>query len=109
MLPHVLLKADLLLDGSGGAPLHNAAVRIDSERITAVGSAEQFGETTDDLLDLGKACLLPGLIEMHGHLRLSHLEPEPSQQINDDEASYIVKAAEHLRVNLHSGVTTMRC
>jgi imidazolonepropionase-like amidohydrolase len=109
ILPQVLLKATRLLDGTGGAPLHNAGLQVDGEHITAVGAAGDFAPEQDTTVDLGDATLLPGLIDMHGHLRLSHLEPEPRLQVDDPEQRYIEKATEHLRINLLSGVTTMRC
>jgi imidazolonepropionase-like amidohydrolase len=63
----VAVKAARLIDGKGGAPLSNAVVLIDGEKITAVGSglAIPAGAT---VIDLGSATLLPGLIDAHVHL-----------------------------------------
>ncbi|MBV9174650.1 MAG: amidohydrolase family protein [Chloroflexi bacterium] len=105
----MLLKATRLLDGTGGAAVHQAAVRVEGERISAVGIVDDFDTRAEETTDLGEATLLPGLIDMHGHLRLSHLEPEPQQQIKDDPSRYIDKSAENLRASLLGGVTTMRC
>lgn len=108
----MLLKAAMLLDGTGRPAVHAAAVRTRGERITAVGRAADVAthaESPDDVLDLGDACLLPGLIDMHGHLRLDHRAPEPAQQVHDPEPSYLAHAIENLRTDLRSGVTTVRC
>jgi hypothetical protein len=35
-----VVKASLLIDGMGGAPLRNAVVIVEHERITAVGVAD---------------------------------------------------------------------
>lgn len=105
----MLLKADLLLDGTGTPPLHNAAVRVDGERISAIGTMDEFVASDEDIVELERTCLLPGLIDMHGHLRLSHLEPRPDRQVKEADAPYLERAAENLRISLVSGVTTMRC
>jgi imidazolonepropionase-like amidohydrolase len=60
------------------------------------------------MVDLGRLCLLPGLIDMHGHLRLSGLEPDPHAQVRDGVVPYVVHAIRHLQAQLWSGVTTVR-
>jgi len=106
----MLLKAALLLDGTDRPAVHDAALDVGPDgRIVAVGRAADVAGARADVLDLGPACLLPGLIDLHGHLRLSHLEPEPAKQVHDSEPTYVARAIEHLQTNLTSGVTTMRC
>jgi len=106
----MLLKAARLLDGTDRPAVHDAAIDVGPDgRIAAVGHAADFAGDRPDVLDLGQACLLPGLIDLHGHLRLSHLEPAPAEQVHDPEPAYVAKASEHLRTNLASGTTTMRC
>jgi imidazolonepropionase-like amidohydrolase len=61
------------------------------------------------VVDLGRRWLMPGMIDMHNHLRLSHLLPDPADQVHDEPVSYTLHAMHHLGKNLRSGVTTMRC
>jgi imidazolonepropionase-like amidohydrolase len=105
----VLVRAGMLLDGRGGVALRDAAVRVEGGRIAAVARRAELaprpGETT---IDLDGQCLLPGLIDMHGHLRLSGLEPDAPAQVRDGVVPYVVHASRHLHAQLRSGVTTVR-
>ncbi len=53
-----------VVDGTG-APARNAAVRIEGERIVAVGPVEPRG--TDDIVDANGLVLAPGFIDTHSH------------------------------------------
>jgi len=108
-MPPCLLRAAMLLDGGGGPLLREAAVRIEDGRIAAVGRAADVSrQPADRVVDLGGRCLLPGLVDMHAHLRLSGLEPDPHAQVRDPVVPYVVRAAHHLAAQLQSGVTTVR-
>jgi imidazolonepropionase-like amidohydrolase len=104
-----LLRAALLHDGTGGPPLRDGAVLVEGERIAAVGRAADLPAPPGArVVDLGRRSLLPGLIDMHGHLRLSAFEPDAPAQVRDDEPSYRSRARGHLAAQLRSGVTTVR-
>jgi imidazolonepropionase-like amidohydrolase len=77
-----------LIDGSGSAPLPDANVVIEDGRFTRVGPAPQTPIPDGaDVIDGRGKFIIPGLVEMHGHIQ----EPE----------------REHLPLYIAAGVTTV--
>ena len=62
-----IIRAARLIDGHGGTPLEPAMVRIEGERIAAVGRSLPVPSGAS-VIDLGTATLLPGMIDLHTHL-----------------------------------------
>jgi imidazolonepropionase-like amidohydrolase len=105
----VLITAHRLFDGSGPSPLLEAAVLVRGDRIQWVGPApEAPAEPGEDRLDLGDVTLLPGLVDMHNHLRIHHAEGDLPAQMRDPEVPYVLRGLGNLETNLRSGVTTMK-
>jgi len=105
--PIVIVRAARLIDGLGGAPLEPAVVRIDGERITAVGSSLPVPSGAR-VIDLGAATLLPGLIDLHTHLtgrRGVHWEDALVKTTPGHDALW---GARNARVTLTAGFTTCR-
>lgn len=67
-----LIRNGTLIDGSGGAPVANAAVLIEDNHIRAVGAANSLALPNADLADIDAqgGCILPGFIDTHVHLTL---------------------------------------
>ena len=63
----VALKAARLIDGTGAAPMTNAVVLIEGDRITAVGSGLAIPKGYE-VVDLGMQTLMPGFIDCHTHV-----------------------------------------
>ena len=64
----MLLRAEWVIPISS-PPLRDGAVLVDGPVISAVGSFEELRrEAGDDILDLGEAILLPGLVDAHSHI-----------------------------------------
>ncbi|MFN0178013.1 MAG: amidohydrolase family protein [Gemmatimonadales bacterium] len=58
-----------LIDGTGRAPITGAAVLVEGDRIRAVGTRGQFRDVAQArTIDATGRFLIPGLIEMHGHV-----------------------------------------
>ena len=121
-----LVKAGRLLDPRTGTVRAPAAVLIENGTITEVGgpSALQRDAPSDaDVLDLGTAMLLPGLIDTHTHLLLDVVVP-PEAEINrrfngtfapglllaiaDSPTKRVLLGAQLAREDLESGFTTVR-
>ena len=64
---NLVLLAGQLLDGNGGAKT-DVAVRIEGERIAAIGARSDDTLTTDaTVIDLSGSTLMPGMIDAHMH------------------------------------------
>lgn len=94
-----------------GDAIHNGwAVRVRGDRIDAVGPAATIAGTSDRVIDLSGATLLPGLIEAHSHVLL-HPYNETSwsdQVLRESLGVRTARAVNHLRVTLYAGFTTIR-
>jgi imidazolonepropionase-like amidohydrolase len=102
-----IVKAARLIDGRGGAPLAPAMVRIEGERIAAVGSTLVTPQGAR-VIDLGAATLLPGLIDLHTHLtgqRSVHWEDVLTKTTPGHDALW---GARNALVTLRAGFTTVR-
>ncbi|GAB6038055.1 amidohydrolase family protein [Fundidesulfovibrio butyratiphilus] len=77
--PAYVLRAARLLSMEPGRPvLEDAAVAVVDDRIVEVGSWPGLrGRHRGPVEDLGQVALLPGLVNAHTHLELSHLSPPP--------------------------------
>lgn len=56
-----------------GQPLRDGRVAVEDGRIAWVGGSRERGAPTGPVRDLGPGVLLPGLVNAHCHLELSHL------------------------------------
>jgi len=107
----VLLKAQRLLDGSGGPPVEKAALLIEDSRIMAVGRQEDVnvaGGADVAEFDYGDATILPGLVDAHTHLVApgNGTPGDDLAQAGDDVL--LMQAARNARAALLAGVTTLR-
>ena len=123
-VPFILVKAGRLLDPRTGNVLAPAAVLIEGDRIKQVGPPSQMhAPVGTTIIDLGKATLLPGLIDSHTHLFLDVIVPpeaEIRRHSNGEFAPGLLLAivespskraligAQLAREDLDSGITTVR-
>ena len=97
------LRAARLFDGFGF--VDRATVLVDGDAVVAVG--EQLPETLD-VLDLGDATLLPGLVDCHQHLVFNGRGTLEDQVTGIDDAALIERARGNARLAVMGGVTTVR-
>ncbi len=106
-----LILAQLLVDGTGGDTRAQQAVLVDDGRITAVGPAAEIqGHAAPDaeVLDLGSACLAPGLIDGHTHLSLAGDGSDYVEMFSKTDEMMVLIGAQNLRRHLKAGITTIR-
>ena len=104
----VALEAERLIDGRGGAPVENAVVVIEGERITAAGPAAQI-KIPDGAkrISAGARTLLPGLIDAHVHLK-GWRSSNPNDVLITPLPLAALRAAADCRRLLYAGFTTVR-
>jgi imidazolonepropionase-like amidohydrolase len=102
-----IVKAGRLVDGRGGTPLAPAMVRVEGERIVAVGRRLDV-PTGAAVLDLGPATLLPGLIDLHTHLTDRFGVNWEEALVTTTPAQAALWGARNARVTLLAGFTTCR-
>ena len=101
------LRAAWLFDGTGSALIPDPLVVIDGGTIVAVGSGAPAPDGAD-VIDLGRAALLPGLVDTHVHLAFdASADPIAALAARSDEETIaaMIRAGQ---AALRGGVTTVR-
>src|SRR5919199_2706499 len=109
-MPDLVLNDVALFDGTGAAPRPGLRVELAGGRIARVAPALPPGAAPAGarLIPLDGATLLPGLIDLHVHLVWDG-GPDPAATNAADGAHLTaIKAVEHARRTLQSGITTVR-
>ena len=103
----VAVKAARLIDGLGGAPISNAVVLIENDRISAVGAGLSVPPGAQ-VIDLGAATVLPGFIDCH-----THVTGQPGDNFYEDlfkrsPIDEAITAHIYAKRTLEAGFTTIR-
>lgn len=103
------IRAGTLIDGTGAAPVRNAVILIQGDRITAVGANVQV-PTGATVIDLSGATVLPGFIDAHVHLT-GHTIGDGDWQhsgLTEMPSQLALLGAAHAQQTLEAGFTTVR-
>ncbi len=91
------------------APIEDAAVVVEGDRIAAVGAARELAAPSGArVLEYPGATLLPGLVDGHVHLMYRTGESIFEHARAFDDHALLVRSAYHARLLLKAGVTTVR-
>ena len=106
----VAIRAGRLIDGKSDAPVSNAVILIEGDKILSVtpGGAPPAGVET---IDLSKATVLPGLADVHTHVLLQGditSEDYDAQLLKQSIPYRAILAARNARIALEHGFTTLR-
>jgi imidazolonepropionase-like amidohydrolase len=102
----IILHAAHLLDVETGRLRTPGEVRVEGERIVAVGAAVERSPDAE-IIDLGAATLMPGLIDAHVHLFL-HPGDEDLQTVEESVPKRTLLAMRAARDDLLGGFTAER-
>lgn len=103
------IRAGTLIDGTGAAPIRDAVILVQGDRITAVGAGVAIPRGAA-IIDLSAFTVLPGFIDAHVHLTGRVLGDGDWQhdELTDSPAERALRGALHARQTLAAGFTTVR-
>ena len=107
----VHIRAALLVDGISTSAKINQAILVTDGRIDAVGHQEEIAKQTPpdtQFIDLGDACIAPGLIDGHTHLSLAGDGRNYVQMFSETDEMMVLTGAMNLQRHLAAGITTIR-
>ena len=111
---NVVVRVGRLLDVRSGQYLTNVAMSVAGERIRAVGPADDIVKAAPvgaQVIDLGAATVLPGLIDCHTHLMARIPDERYGYEINlltKSQAYRALEGAANARATLEAGFTSVR-
>jgi imidazolonepropionase-like amidohydrolase len=106
--PTTYILAARLIDGRGGAVVSPGTITVQGNKIVAIGGKAPDGA---NIIDLGDATLLPGLIDAHVHVLLQGdvtTEDYDSQLFKESMPYRALRASRAVKIGLEHGFTTMR-
>jgi len=112
--PNLVVRAGRVLDVRSGQYLVNAGISIAGERIRAVGPADEVVKAAPagtQVIDLGAATVLPGLIDCHTHLMATIPDERYGYELNlltKSQAYRALEGAANARATLAAGFTSVR-
>lgn len=102
------LQCGTLIDGIGNAPKSNATLVIDGNKIISVESGFTQGTAADKVIDLKKATVTPGWIDMHVHLEHETNKNQFLETFTLNPADYAYLSVRFADTTLMSGFTSVR-
>ncbi|MDA0709991.1 MAG: amidohydrolase family protein [bacterium] len=106
-----LILADRLFDGIDGRVRPGCGVLIKGALIASVGSRGELMQDLDptaEIIDLGDACLAPGLIDSHTHVTLSGDNKTYADMFGETDEMMALTGVRNLGIHLSAGITSVR-
>lgn len=98
-----------VIDGAGAAPLQDAVVLVEGDKISQVGRRTAVKIPSDaQKIDGTDKFLLPGMIELNAHIYHPDQVRGNGGREHEPQAYAVLYAAHHLRQALQAGITTLR-
>lgn len=103
----IALVGGNVVDLAGKAPIRDAVVLIEDERIQSIGPRATISIPPGArVIPMDGKWLIPGLMNMHVHLALNL--PGASRIYNETPDSMVLRSLDNAQKSLRSGVTTIR-
>ncbi|MEJ2515412.1 MAG: amidohydrolase family protein [Gammaproteobacteria bacterium] len=103
-----LIHAGRVIDGVSGRAVEARTLVVEGDRITDIRRGFAAAGPDDEVIDLSGHTVLPGLMDMHTHLRHERSADTYLERYQLSEAEYALNAAVYARRTLEAGFTTVR-
>jgi imidazolonepropionase-like amidohydrolase len=97
-----------LFDSASGRLLGETSILVRGERIESVQPGTMAPPAGAQLIELGNATCLPGLIDSHTHLTSQTSPSQYTDQFRWNTADYAIRSTVYARRTLEAGFTTVR-
>ncbi len=109
-MDQLLVRARLLIDGTGNPPVEKGAVLIEDDRIVAAGDERKIqAKPNAKVIDCCDQVLIPGLIDCRSHCSLDTTLENYQARMSDSDSEQTVRSITNLAIDCKGGVTTLRC
>jgi imidazolonepropionase-like amidohydrolase len=102
------VRAGKVIDVERGRVLNDQMIRIEGERIVAVGDYKADANTGGRWLDWSAYTVLPGLMDMHTHLADFESSAEIAAPLYTSAADAALQGVDNARRTIRAGFTTVR-
>ncbi|HEV8250688.1 MAG TPA: hypothetical protein VGQ15_12005, partial [Gaiellaceae bacterium] len=99
----LVVRCGTLFDGTGADPVDGGEVVVEDGKIA--GGPAPAGA---DVVDLGSAFVMPGLIDAHTHLSVVPALGDQVGQLRQEPGRQALRVPDNLRLDLDAGTTTLR-
>jgi imidazolonepropionase-like amidohydrolase len=103
----IAYAADRIFDGTSHVAHDGGTVVVEGDRIVSVGPGRDVPDGVE-ILDLGDATLMPGLVDAHAHLIWDSSAAPEERVARESVAMTALRAAANAARHLAAGVTTVR-
>jgi imidazolonepropionase-like amidohydrolase len=105
----IVFKGGTLIDGTGAAPVRDAAVVVRDGRIEAVTAAGAGAWPKDaEIVDVSGKTVLPGLIDCHDHMALHGYDLARRFNLDEPASTRSLRTAQAIQRTLAQGYTAVR-
>jgi len=103
-----LIHAGRLIDGKSSTARSNVTIAVDAGRIASIADGFVQAAAGDDVIDLSDRTVMPGLMDMHTHLRAQRSKATYMERFMLNPTDNAIRATAYARRTLMAGFTTVR-
>lgn len=103
-----LIHCGNLIDGKNREPLKQVTIVVEGNKIISVDKGFTAPATGDQVIDLSKKTVMPGLIDMHVHLEGETSKDQQIKRFTQNEADVAFQSTVYAKRTLMAGFTTVR-